>query len=575
METTMQLQHIELAKLKISTLNMRHGRKAPDVSDILPSVRARGILQPLLVRPDGEEFEIVAGRRRYYSAKMVEAERGAFEPIPCAVMEPGDDTGALEASLIENIARLDPDEMTQYEAFVRLIKEGKGIADIANTFGITEIMVKRRLALGNLLPRIREAYRTEEIDAETIRHLTLASKTQQKDWLALFEDPEQHAPRGDHLKHWLFGGSAISTKVALFPLEEYKAGIVSDLFAEEGYFSDLGEFWERQNAAIAAKRGALLAKGWSEVIVLETGQRFHDWEHQKTPRKRGGKVYVAVSQRGEVEFHEGYLSTKEARRTRKIQGGEADGTQTKPGRPELTSALQSYVDLHRHGAVRLALLDNQGMALRLMVAHAIGGSGLWQVKPEPRQPKSREIGESLAKSETEAEFLTRRAEITGLLGLSEDGPLIAYGRSDAYRTCAVFARLLALSDEDVRKVLALAMAETLEAGSCLVEALGVCLMPYMTAAWKADDAFFDLIRDRAVCNAVLAEVAEKSVADANLSEKTKVQKQIIRDCIEGSNGRPRKENWLPRWLEFPARSYTDRGGFRAGEEWNRVAQLFG
>src|SRR5208282_3048494 len=221
----MELRHIPIGELKIAAVNMRHGRKEPDVSDILPSVRARGILQPLLVRPNGEGYEIVAGRRRYFCAKAVEAERGEIEPLPCAIMEPGDDASALEASLIENLARLDPDEMSQYETFVRLAKEGKSVAEIAGTFGITEIMVKRRLALGNLLPRIRELYRDEEIDSETIQHLTLAAKAQQKEWLTLFDDPGSHAPRGYQLKQWLFGGQSISTKVALFPLEEYSGQI--------------------------------------------------------------------------------------------------------------------------------------------------------------------------------------------------------------------------------------------------------------------------------------------------------------------------------------------------------------
>src|SRR5262249_5995193 len=159
--------------------------------------------------------------------------------------------------------------MTQYECFARLVREGKTVADIAQAFGITEIVVKRRLALGNLLPKIREAFRNEEIDADTIRHLTLATKAQQKEWLGLVEDPEARAPRGEQLKHWLFGGSAIATKVALFPLEDYQGQIVADLFGEDGYFGDTAQFWERQNAMIATKRDALLAKGWAEVVVLE------------------------------------------------------------------------------------------------------------------------------------------------------------------------------------------------------------------------------------------------------------------------------------------------------------------
>ncbi|MBX3497515.1 MAG: ParB/RepB/Spo0J family partition protein, partial [Parvibaculum sp.] len=150
----MELRHIPIDELRPAAINMRHGKRPPDIDDILPSIRARGILQPLLVRPVAAEanlYEIVAGRRRYFSAKAVKEEQGEVEPLPCAVMEPGDDAAALEASLIENIARLDPDEMSQYECFARLTREGKSVADIAATFGLTELMVKRRLALGTLI----------------------------------------------------------------------------------------------------------------------------------------------------------------------------------------------------------------------------------------------------------------------------------------------------------------------------------------------------------------------------------------------------------------------------------------
>ncbi len=129
---------------------------------------------PLLVRPNGspDTFEIVAGGRRYFASKIVADERrqvderSEVEPLPCAVMEPGDDAAALEASLIENIARLDPDEVSQWVTFTRLIKEGRTVPEISRTFGITERMVKQRLALGNLLPKIRDAYAKEKIDAD-------------------------------------------------------------------------------------------------------------------------------------------------------------------------------------------------------------------------------------------------------------------------------------------------------------------------------------------------------------------------------------------------------------------------
>ena len=576
----MQLQHIPIDKLDVSAFNMRNAKRAPDVSDILPSVRARGILQPLLVRPNGEDerFEIVAGRRRYFAAKAVAEEGGGVEPVPCAVMEPGDDAGALEASLIENAARLDPDEMSQYETFVRLSKEGKSVAEIAETFGITEIMVKRRLALGNLLPRIRTAYRRGEIDAETVRHLTLASTAQQKDWLALFADPEQYAPRGFQLKQWLFGGQSIPTSVALFPVEDYPGQIVADLFGEDAYFADADLFWQKQNEAIAAKRDEYLEAGWAEVVVLEPGQYFHSWEHEKTPKKKGGKVFIAVSHRGEVELHEGWLGRKEARRAaRKAASADADGEATEvapAARPEVTKAMQNYLDLHRQAVVRLALVAHPGVALRLMVAHAVASSGHWQVKPEPQQARSDAIAESVATSSAQQAFDAERQAVLALLERPDYHHSVTQPGYDAYPTAVVFAKLLGLSDEDVLRIAACVMAETIEAGSAVVEAVGNHLGVDAGQHWQPDDAFFDMIRDKAVLNAMLAEIAGKRCADSNIAEKAKTQKKIVRDCLDGANGRAKVEGWLPGWLAFPVRTCTENGTLATVDEWARVRSLF-
>jgi ParB family transcriptional regulator, chromosome partitioning protein len=280
----MKLDFIALDKLSISPANMRTGKKPPDIANILPSVRARGILQTLLVRPNCSEgcFEIVAGKRRYYAAKAVAKETGSAEPLPCAIIEAGDDAAALEASLIENVARLDADEVTRWEQFTRLVKEGRNIDEIATTFGLPELAVKRTLALGNLIPRIRALYRAEEIDATSIRHLTMATPAQQKAWLALFDDPNASIPKGYQLKPWLFGGASISTSVALFDLATYQGRIVQDLFEKDGYFGDADAFLAAQMAAVEEKKAAYLASGWSDVVVLPVGERFDRWEHEAT-----------------------------------------------------------------------------------------------------------------------------------------------------------------------------------------------------------------------------------------------------------------------------------------------------
>lgn len=368
----MELKHIDIAKLSVSPVNMRGVKKTPDLTNILPSVRARGVLVPLIVRakpcPEPAEggstdtYEIVAGKRRYHAALAVAGEGGGIEELPCAIMEAGDDAAALEASLIENIARLDPDEVTHWETFTRLVREGRSPEDIAITFGLTEVQVKRTLALGNLLPRIRSLYRDEKIDAVTVRHLTLASKTRQREWLALVDDPEARAPVGQTLKAWLFGGASISTKVALFDVAAFEGGIVADLFGEDSYFASVEQFWEAQNAAIAERAEAYGAAGWTNIVTLEPGQFFQSWEHEKRAKRKGGKVYIAIGHRGDVAFHEGYISLKEAR---KLAKGAGDEAASKPNRPEITAAGNDYVDLHRHAAVRAKLVEAPGTALRV------------------------------------------------------------------------------------------------------------------------------------------------------------------------------------------------------------------
>lgn len=188
----MSLETIPLERLKISAFNMRASRKKPFLDDILPSIRTRGVLVPLLVRPNGEEdaFEIVAGRRRYLAAKEIEKETGEARPLPCRILAETDDAAAIEASILENVARLEPDEMQEYEAYKALNDKGRSIEDIARIFGVTELSVRRRLALAGLLPAIRKAYAEDEIDGATAAALTLASEGKQREWLDLFRSKD-------------------------------------------------------------------------------------------------------------------------------------------------------------------------------------------------------------------------------------------------------------------------------------------------------------------------------------------------------------------------------------------------
>jgi ParB family chromosome partitioning protein len=560
----MKLEFIPLDKLSISRANMRFSRRPPDVSDILPTVRARGILVPLIVRPNGapDRFEIVAGRRRFHAAQIVAEERRASgeaagpEPAPCAVLEAGDDAAAVEASLIENIARLDPDEVAQWETFARLIREGRSEDEIGLTFGLPKQTVRRVLALGNLLPGIRELYRNEAIDRTTVRHLTLATKAQQKAWLALYDDPDAYTPVGHQLKAWLFGGQSIATRHALFDVEASGLAVVADLFGEDSWFADADAFWAKQMEAVEAMRAAFVEAGWPDAVIVPASEPFQPWEYERAGKRKGGRVYLDVRANGEVVIHEGLISRREAQR---LARGEA-GPEARRERPELTSALQTYVDLHRHAAVRAALARQPGVALRLLIAHAICGAPYWRVEPEPQAAKSEATRASVAASPAEAAFDERRRAVLDLLGIALDERTLTGGNSGPYGLCGLFRRLTELPDAAVMDVAAIVMGESLAAGSPAVEALGLCLDVRMEDWWQADDAFFEQVRDREVLERIVAEVAGDAVAAANVRESGKTLKKIVRDHLAGTNGRPRVAHWVPKWMAFPPSAYTARGG---------------
>jgi ParB family transcriptional regulator, chromosome partitioning protein len=552
----MELKHIELTRLSVSNANMRAKGKAGEIEAILPSVRARGVLVPLIVRANGtpDTYEIVAGKRRYQAALAVAGEGGDIDRLPCAVIEAGDDAAALEASLIENIARLDPDEVTRWETFTRLVREGITAADLALTFGLGELQIKRTLALGNLLPRIRRLYRSEALNASSVRHLTLASRAQQRDWLNLYDDPDQYAPSGMQLKAWLFGGASISTKAALFDLSSYEGAIVADLFGEDSYFGDAEMFWRAQDAAVEERAEQYRAQGWSEVVILRPGEQFCSWEHERRTKAKGGKVIIAIDHRGEVRFHEGYVTSKEARR---LDSGEQS---PKPVRPEVTSSLRDYIDLHRHAVVRNRLADAPSVALRVAVAHMIAGSPLWTVRVEPQRSRNEAVTESVEVSEAEARFDAKRRAILALLGFDAEAPSVVGGAARGEGVSDLLAKLLALDEAKVRDIMALVMAETLDARSDVIDTLGPHFEIDMARDWSPDATLFDLVRDRAVLNAMVSEVAGTTVAEANASATGKVQRLILRDCIEGNNGRAKVEGWVPRWMRFPPSSYTNRSG---------------
>ena len=100
-----------------------------DLSELIASVREKGVLEPILVRPRGSRFQIIAGERRYRAA----IEAGLAE-IPCIVRE-SSDSETMELALVENLQRQD----------LSAFEEADGLKTLAETYGYTHEAMAAKL----------------------------------------------------------------------------------------------------------------------------------------------------------------------------------------------------------------------------------------------------------------------------------------------------------------------------------------------------------------------------------------------------------------------------------------------
>lgn len=121
------------------------------LSSLSDSIRELGVLQPILVRPSGKGFEIIAGERRWRAAKRV-----GLTSIPALVREV-DDTISLEQSIVENVQRSDLNPLEEAAAYQQLIEDFKLTHDqVAKRVGRSRTSITNTLRLLVLPPSIQK-----------------------------------------------------------------------------------------------------------------------------------------------------------------------------------------------------------------------------------------------------------------------------------------------------------------------------------------------------------------------------------------------------------------------------------
>ncbi|NRA88989.1 MAG: ParB/RepB/Spo0J family partition protein, partial [Rhizobiales bacterium] len=542
----MDLQHIKINNLTVSSLNVRKVG-ADQIADLLPSIKSLGVIQPLLVRAKGKKFEVIAGQRRYLAVKQL-AEQGKVDPVPCIIMDDKDDVKAIEASLAENIARLPMDEVDQFHAFAELSNNRKTVEEIADQFGVTERMVKQRLALSNLITPILDIYRADEISLSCLKLLTLATEKKQNEWLALYNSEDDYVPNEYQLKGWLFGGKEIAEECVLFDMKLYEGHMVTDLFGEDSYFEDTKLFWNLQNTAIAKLKEDYLSDGWKSVILCDLDDSWYEWDYSECDKEKGDSIYIVINSDGTVETHEGYITRKQMNAISSSENSEQ--ATPAPAKPELTKVMQNYLTLHRHSAVRTELLNHADIALRLSVAQTIASSYLWDIKADSQKADTAAIEESLATNKAEVKFQEQRQIVRQLLEMEGEADETIVARKVDWNKDndinVIFSKLLTLSNEEVTTILTFVIAETLSSDSDTFEILGNLLNVDMAQSWSPDDTFFNLLKSKDTINAIVQEVGSKQLADSSITNTAKEQKQTIQKLLKDSDCQ-----WQPRYMAFP------------------------
>jgi ParB family chromosome partitioning protein len=192
------------------------------LAELAASIREKGIIQPLIVRPDPENdarYQIVAGERRWRAAQLAQ-----LHDLPVIVRD-FDDTEVLEVAIIENIQRADLNALEEAQGYKQLIERfGHTQEQLAQAMGKSRSHIANLMRLLTLPPDIQDMLRDGQLSAGHARALLtaddpigLARKTVANGWSV--RDVEKHAksiasPRS-HGKPRQAGGAKDADTIAL------------------------------------------------------------------------------------------------------------------------------------------------------------------------------------------------------------------------------------------------------------------------------------------------------------------------------------------------------------------------
>jgi len=272
-------QDIPFNKLVLSQANVRRVKVGISVEDLAEDIARRTLLQSLSVRPvldaDGAEtgtFEVPAGGRRFRALELLVKQKRMTktQPVPCVVRTDG---LAEEDSLAENVQRVALHPLDQFRAFQTLRDSGLGEEEIAARFFVSPSVVKQRLKLASVSPRLLDIYAEDEMTLEQLMAFTVTNDhaRQEQVWeqLARSYNKEPYYIR----RQLTEGAIRASDKRAQFVgIDVYEAAggaVIRDLFQQDdgGWLQDPVLLDRLVVEKLTSDAEALRGEGWKWIEV--------------------------------------------------------------------------------------------------------------------------------------------------------------------------------------------------------------------------------------------------------------------------------------------------------------------
>jgi ParB family chromosome partitioning protein len=163
------VEHIEMKMVRPSQFSIRDKyNDHQEVESLISSIKEHGLLQPILIRPYQNSFEIVAGHRRFYACKSLR-----WRHMPCKIRELSDKQ-SFEIQITENIQRKSMSALEEAEAYRKYVQDlgWGGVTELSRRIGKSEEYVSHRIQLLKLPQDVKEKIMLNKLSISQALELT-------------------------------------------------------------------------------------------------------------------------------------------------------------------------------------------------------------------------------------------------------------------------------------------------------------------------------------------------------------------------------------------------------------------